>query len=98
VGHTRAINGVAFNRDGSRLATVASDRDVKLWDARTGKEVLTLSGHKRAPTSVCFSPDGQKLITSTGLALIENIYLLAGQAIPPELRVPMEVKVWQGEP
>jgi WD40 repeat protein/tetratricopeptide (TPR) repeat protein len=32
---------------------------VKVWDARTGQEALTLKGHTDGITSVCFSPDGR---------------------------------------
>ena len=32
---------------------------MKVWDAGTGQETLTLEGHFRASTSVAFSPDGR---------------------------------------
>jgi WD40 repeat protein len=36
---------VGFSPDGKRLATVAVDQTIKLWDAATGYEVFTLRGH-----------------------------------------------------
>jgi hypothetical protein len=37
---------------------------VKLWDARTGQELLSLRGHTGGVSSVAFSPDGQRLASA----------------------------------
>jgi WD domain, G-beta repeat len=37
---------------------------VKLWDARSGKEILTLPGHTGHATRVAFSPDGQRIASA----------------------------------
>jgi serine/threonine protein kinase len=45
-GHDCIVLGVAFSRDGRRLATIGGeDRTVKLWDPLTGREILKLRGH-----------------------------------------------------
>ena len=36
---------VAFSRDGKRLALACADGTVRVWDAGTGQETLTLNGH-----------------------------------------------------
>ncbi|MFQ5848442.1 MAG: hypothetical protein ACE5IQ_12330, partial [Candidatus Methylomirabilales bacterium] len=54
-GHSREVNGVAFSWDGTRLATASSDKTAKVWDANSGKQLLTLSGHTGAVRAVAFS-------------------------------------------
>jgi WD40 repeat protein len=56
---------VAFSPDGRRLASASRGNTVKLWDAATGQEVLTLKGHTSAVTSVAFSPDGRRLASAS---------------------------------
>jgi WD40 repeat protein len=55
---------VAFSPDGQRLASASVDKTVKVWDAATGQEVLTLKGHTGAVSSVAFSPDGTRLASA----------------------------------
>jgi len=57
------VNGVAFFPDGRRIATASSDKTVKLWDATTGEEMFTLSGHGDGVIGVVCSPDGQRLVS-----------------------------------
>jgi WD40 repeat protein len=38
---------------------------VKVWDARTGRELLILKGNTGTVWSVCFSPDGQRLASAS---------------------------------
>ena len=42
------------------------DQEVKVWDAQTGQEILSLRGHVGGLRSVAFSPDGRRL-ASAGL-------------------------------
>ena len=37
---------------------------MKVWDAGTGQEILTLKGHTGGVNSVAFSPDGQRLASA----------------------------------
>jgi WD40 repeat protein len=62
---------VAFSPDGKYLTVVddwgaaVPDLAQKVWDADTGREVLTLKGHKSPVHAVAFSPDGKRLATAT---------------------------------
>ncbi len=65
-GHAGPVTNLTFSPDGQRLATTSWDRTAKIWDARTGREILTLRGHISTVSGVAFSPDGQRLATVGG--------------------------------
>jgi WD40 repeat protein len=54
------------------VLTGSQDDTVKLWDAQTGKEILSLAGHTQEVTSVAFSPDGRLALSSSrdGTAIV----------------------------
>jgi WD40 repeat protein len=56
---------VVFSPDGGRLATASFDGTAKEWDAVSGKELITLSGHINDVFSVTFSPDGKTIATAS---------------------------------
>ena len=55
---------IVFSPDGSRLAAQTGSV-AKVWDAQTGREQLTLAGHADWIMSLAFSPDGERLVTTS---------------------------------
>src|SRR5207253_375666 len=62
--HGGIIHGVAFNKDGTRLATAGADGLVKVWDVNTGKELAFYGGHTDGVRAVAFSPDGKQIASA----------------------------------
>jgi WD40 repeat protein len=74
-GHTAGVTAVAFSQEKgqpTRVLTGSEDYTSVLWDAKTGREILTLKGHAQEVTSACFSPDGRFALTASrdGTAII----------------------------
>jgi tricorn protease-like protein len=53
---------LALSPDGGILA-VAGYNDIHLFDARSGKPIKTLKGHRGAVNCLAFSPDGKNLVS-----------------------------------
>jgi WD40 repeat protein/serine/threonine protein kinase len=64
------IHGLAFSPDGQRLATAggniygSASGEVKIWDAKTARELRTFGKLHTPAGAVAFSPDGQSLAAS----------------------------------
>ena len=55
--------GVAYSRDGTRIATAHSGKGATVRDAATGEPLVELKGHTGNVYSVAFSPDGTRVVT-----------------------------------
>src|SRR5262249_34326222 len=44
-GHTAPVSSVCYSPDGKRVLSGSHDKTVKVWDAQTGQELLSLKGH-----------------------------------------------------
>jgi WD40 repeat protein/serine/threonine protein kinase len=63
-GHISSLHSVAVSPDCRTIATASRDATIKLWDAATGAERLTLTGSPGHVEAVAFSPDGQTLASA----------------------------------
>ena len=54
-GHEDYVTSVAFNHNGTLLASGSSDETIKLWNLETKTEIATLEGHKYSVNSVAFN-------------------------------------------
>lgn len=61
-GHAGTVQQVVFSPDGDRLASVADDGMVRLWDRRKGEEIASANTGD-TPNAVEFSEDGERLYT-----------------------------------
>jgi eukaryotic-like serine/threonine-protein kinase len=59
---------LAVTPDGRLVAGNTLGGEVRLWDAATGDLVDSIHGHKSAVNSSAFSPDGQRMISTSGTA------------------------------
>jgi WD40 repeat protein/tRNA A-37 threonylcarbamoyl transferase component Bud32 len=61
-----SVLSLAYSPDGKHLASTGSDRTVRVWEPDTGKELLTLQGHRSEVFQAAFSPDGKVLASADG--------------------------------
>jgi len=65
-----SIHSLSFSRDGKRIVTtgtyIPSGNIAQIWDAESGRLLLTLQGHEGAVNSATFSPDGRHVVTASG--------------------------------
>ncbi len=63
LGHTRRINNLSFSPDSTLIASCAEDASVRIWDAKTGTLLKTLTTGVERYNCMKFSPDGKLLAT-----------------------------------
>lgn len=62
--HHLCVTSVSLSADGTRLATGSYDETVRVWDAASGKHLLSIDAHNGSVLSVAWSPDGNRIASS----------------------------------
>jgi WD40 repeat protein len=75
-GHGSTINGLAFSPDGTLLASIERELEIRLWEVATGRlrHVSNASGSANGLLDAAFSPDGRTLASgASGLVELWNV-------------------------
>jgi WD40 repeat protein len=83
-GHTGWIRCIAFNVDGTLLASGDSNGIVIVWETATGDRLHTFQAHSNLVLAVTFSPDDRVLASSGGDGIIK-CWDLSGSSQSPAL-------------
>jgi dynein assembly factor with WDR repeat domains 1 len=60
------LTNCAFNKSGDKFITGSYDRTCKVWDTKTGEEMLSLEEHTNVVYTMAFNnPYGDKIVTGS---------------------------------
>jgi eukaryotic-like serine/threonine-protein kinase len=79
-GHTGSVESLAYSPDGHRIVSASINGTVKLWDAMTGQEALTLRGHNGV-WCVAYSPDGRRIASANRHGMIKVWDAVTGKEV-----------------
>ncbi|MFA5089198.1 MAG: WD40 repeat domain-containing protein, partial [Candidatus Omnitrophota bacterium] len=63
--HDGIVEQAIYSPDGKTIVTASWDGTAKVWDAKTGNLIKTLTGHKGTVTGASYSPDGKTIVTAS---------------------------------
>ncbi|MFB2645721.1 protein kinase [Raphidiopsis sp. BLCC-F218] len=59
----KSLAVVAITPDGNTIVS-AGHKEIKLWNSKTGKQIISLSGHTQNINALAISPDGKNLVSA----------------------------------
>jgi WD40 repeat protein len=89
-------HSVAFTPDGARLLAAGPGHNFPaLWDAETGRELLSLKGHERGIWSVAVSPKGRYVATASDdrTAILWPAFPWNEDDYPGDANMPLERRI-----
>lgn len=79
--HTDTVFSVAWNADGTRLASGSQDRTARVYEWPSGKELYVFEEHSDAVARVAFTPEGNSLYTASHDRSIRRFQLSDGRLL-----------------
>lgn len=64
-GHSDPVRACAYSPDGRSIVSASFDNTLKVWDATSGRALLTLYEHTTEVTDCMYSPDGRSIVSSS---------------------------------
>jgi WD40 repeat protein len=64
-GDTGVMTSASYSPDGTRILTTSTDKTARLWDSRTGLQLIPSLDHDDEVVTGVFSRDGKKIATGT---------------------------------
>jgi WD40 repeat protein len=80
-GHKDTLYDACLSPNGEMLATCSYDREINLWDIKTGKLVRTLTGHNGAIYQLAFLNDGSVLASASADATVKLWSVKTGERL-----------------
>ena len=62
-GHSETVNEVIMSPSGRQMISCSNDKTIKIWDVASGKEMLTLVGHKEPVKSLAIDREGKTIFS-----------------------------------
>lgn len=74
-GHKGVLYSAFYSRQGDRIVTASGDNTAIVWNAATGRPLLTLRGHLKRVRQAVFNYDGTEVATAgeDGLAIVWDV-------------------------
>jgi WD40 repeat protein/TPR repeat protein len=63
-GYADIVKTAVYSPDGQQIMTAAADNTTRVWNARTGAQVMVLAGHHEDLQSAAYSLDGTRIVTA----------------------------------